>query len=92
MELKDVVAPKWVLSTKRGWGMLLTFAGTALPFVNMYANQWFGVHIDAPMISLVGDSVTNLLNDFGTFVGVCLWVYGSFRPTAPLQALPVKAA
>jgi len=90
MELKDVVAPKWVLSTKRGWGMVLTFVGTALPFVNVYATQWLGHPLDAGMVALVGQSVTNFIEAVGQVAGVALWVYGSFRPTAPLQLARVK--
>jgi hypothetical protein len=90
MELKDIVQPKWVAETKRGWGMILTFAGTVLPMVNMWVQSKTGVAIDAPMVALFGEAVNNVISSVGTFVGVCLWVWGSFRPTAPVTLMPRK--
>jgi hypothetical protein len=89
MELKDVVKPKWAMETKRGWGMLLTFVGTAMPFVTLMAKQYLGVNIDAPMIALVGEAVNQLIDSVAVVSGVVLWVWGSFRPTssAPLSLL-----
>ena len=90
MELKDVVQPKWVMETKRGWGMVLTFAGTVVPLVNLYGAQ-YGIHIEPPMIALFGEAVGNVISSVGVAIGVVLWVWGSFRPTAPLNAMPPKA-
>lgn len=90
MDLKDIVAPKWVLSTKRGWGMVLTFAGSLLPFVNMWVKAKTGIEIDAPMVALIGEAMANAIDAVGVLVGVLLWVWGSFRPTAPLTVLPPK--
>lgn len=87
MELKDIVKPKWALETKRGWGMALTFVGTAMPFVTVMAKQYFGINIDAGMVALVGEAVTNLIDSVAVVSGVVLWVWGSFRPTAPLTLL-----
>lgn len=91
MELKDVTAPKWVFATKRGWGMALTFLASVLPFVNVFVKKYTGIEIDAPMVSLVGEAVTHLIDSVGLAVGVALWVWGSFRPTAPLTVMPTKA-
>jgi hypothetical protein len=87
MELKDVAKPKWMLETKRGWGMVLTFIGTTLPFVSMLAHQYLGVKIDAPMVALVGEAVNQLIDSAAVVIGVFLWVWGSFRPTAPIALL-----
>jgi hypothetical protein len=90
MEIKDVVKPKWALETKRGWGMVLTFAGTVMPMVNMWLATK-GVHVDAPMITLFGEAVNQLIDSVAVVAGVALWVWGSFRPTAPVTVLPPKA-
>jgi hypothetical protein len=90
MELKDVVLPKWALETKRGWGMLIVFAGTVVPFINMYGAQ-YGIHIEPPMVALLGEAVGSVISSVGVAVGAVLWVWGSMRPTAPITALPPKA-
>lgn len=89
MEMKDVVAPKWVMSTKRGWGMALTFVSTLMPMINVWLAGW-GVHLDAPMVALIGEAGTQLIDSLGLAVGVALWVWGSFKPTAPLTVAPPK--
>jgi hypothetical protein len=90
MELKDVVQPKWALETKRGWGMVLTFAGTVVPFINLYGAK-YGVNIEPPMIALFGEAVGNVISAVGVATGVVLWVWGSMRPTAQITTLPPKA-
>lgn len=90
MELKDIEKPKWALETKRGWGMALTFLGTAMPFVTVMAKQYFDINIDAAMVAVVGEAVSQLIDSVAVVAGVVLWVWGSFRPTAPLQLVPVK--
>ena len=92
MELKDIVEPKWALQTHRGWGMLITFLSTGLPFVNVYAQQWLGHGIDPGVVSLLGEAGARLIDDIGIAVGVCVWVYGTFFPTAPITVLPPKKA
>lgn len=89
MEIKDVVQPKWVMSTKRGWGMLLTFVSTMLPMLNIWLSGK-GINIDGPMVAIFGEAVTQLIDAIGLVVGVALWVWGSFRPTAPVTVLPPK--
>jgi hypothetical protein len=89
MELKDIVQPKWVLSTKRGVGMLLTFLTTLLPFLSGWAATK-GVHIDAPMVALFGQVIGGVIDAVGTLVGFGLMIWGMWRPTAPLAALPPK--
>jgi hypothetical protein len=56
----------------------------------MWVQAKTGVAIDAPMVALVGEAFTNMITSVGTFAGVCLWVWGSFRPTSPITALPSK--
>jgi hypothetical protein len=90
MELKDVAAPKWALETKRGWGMLLTFAGTLVPFINMFGAK-YGITVEAPMVALFGEAIGNVISSVGVATGVVLWVWGTMRPTAPITALPPKA-
>jgi hypothetical protein len=90
MELKDIVQPKWVMATKRGWGMLLTFAGTVVPLINLYGAQ-YNIHVEPPMVSLLGEAVGNVISSVGVAAGVVLWVWGSFRPTAPVTVAPPKA-
>lgn len=90
MELKDIEKPKWALETKRGWGMVLTFAGTLMPVITIYSKQWFGVAIDAPMVALVGEAVSGVIDAVAVAAGVVLWVWGSFRPTAQINVLPPK--
>lgn len=94
MELKDIEEPKWALATKRGWGMLLTGASVILPFANEYAKAHWNFAIDAPMVALVGQAVSGVIDSVGLAVGTGLWVWGSMRPSsaAPLTVLPPKAA
>ena len=91
MELKDIVEPKWALATKRGWGMLLAGVSTVLPFVNEYTKGKWGVSIDAPVVALAGEVGANLIDAVGLAVGYGLWIWGTFRPSAPLTVLPPKA-
>jgi hypothetical protein len=91
MDIKDIEKPKWAMATKRGWGMALTFAGTLLPFVNMWVKNKTGVEIDAPMVALVGEAVGGVIDAVAVATGVVLWVWGSFRPSAPITVLPPKA-
>lgn len=91
MEIKDVVAPKWVPTTKRGIGMIVTFFTAVLPILSGWLATK-GVHIDAPMVALFGQALGNVVDAVGTFVGLVLWVWGSFKPTAPLAVLPPKKA
>lgn len=89
MDMKDVVPPKWVLSTKRGWGMFITFVMTLLPMLNVWLTSK-GIEISAPMVQLVGSGVAGVIDAVGILIGIALWVWGSFRPTAPLTVLPPK--
>lgn len=91
MELKDISQPKWVPTTKRGVGMILAFFTTLLPFISGYVKVHYGVTLDAPLVALFGEVLTNLITTVGTVVGFVLWVWGSFRPTGPLTVLPPKA-
>lgn len=85
--MTDVMQPKFVLSTKRGWGMVITAVTTAIPVVNLFGASK-GIHIDGPMVALVGQSVGAALDAIGVACGVMLWVWGSFKPTAPLTLFP----
>lgn len=90
MDLKDVVAPKWIFATKRGWGMVITFVTTMLPMLNVWMSG-MGYSIDPGLVSLVGETGAQLLDTVGLVIGVALWVWGSFRPTAPITVLPPQA-
>jgi hypothetical protein len=81
------VTPKWVLETKRGWGMVLTFATTVLPIVNSWVSAKWGVSLDAPFVMALGDAVTSMIDSVGLVIGLVLWFVGSMRPTAPLTLL-----
>ena len=76
--------PKWVLSTKRGWGMVITGLTVAVPLIA----QFTGLPLDQAVVNTVGQTVATGIDVVGTLVGVGLWIYGSFRPTAPLKLLP----
>lgn len=87
----DMVPPKWVLSTKRGWGMLITFVSTMLPVVSVWLAAK-GINIEPGMVTQLGEAVGNLIEQVGVVVGLVLWVWGSFRPTAPITMVPPEAA
>lgn len=76
--------PKWVLTTKRGWGMVLTGLTVVLPFVS----QFTGVPLDPGIVSAVGQTVATGIDVAGALAGLTLLIWGAFRPTAPLKLLP----
>lgn len=82
-ELKDFVAPKWWLDTKRGIGMFMVGLGTAVPVLG----AWFGVTLDPAVITETGQQVAVWFDVTWNIVGFVLWVWGSFRPTAPLAVM-----
>jgi len=82
--MDEIMQPKWVLATKRGWGMTITGLTSLLPLLDTWVSMKWGVHISAPVVDLVGQAGTHVLDAIGMAVGVVLWVWGSFRPTAPL--------
>jgi len=84
VDMTEIVPPKWWLATKRGWGMLITGVMAGLPLAAGLIYSWFGVNITPEMVSNVNTAVLDWIEATGTVIGVALWVYGSFRPTAPL--------
>lgn len=88
-DMVDVVPPKWVMTTKRGWGMFITFVVTLLPMLNLWLASK-GWEVTIPMVQTIGSAGVGVIEAVGFAVGVALWVWGSFRPTAPLTVLPPK--
>jgi hypothetical protein len=91
LELKDVVAPKWMMYTKRGWGMLIAGLAAGLPAISWWLESK-GIHIDLPMIKVFGEAVSNAMDSIGLVIGFGLWFWGSMRPSAPLTVFPPSAA
>lgn len=79
-------SPKWVLETKRGWGMLIAAVVMIVPFVN----QYLGLGIDAAVVGTLGETVTKLIDAVAAVVATVLMIWGMWRPTAPLTLLPPK--
>jgi len=91
VEMKDIVAPKWMMATKRGWGMVIAGLSAGLPMFSWWL-AGKGINVDLPMITLFGETVSQMLDSVGLVVGFVLWVWGSMRPTAPITVLPPAVA
>lgn len=93
MDIKDIVPPKPFEATKRGWGLIAAAVAAVLPYVNGLIADITGIHIDAPIVALVGEAVTRIIDAVGVGAGVALFVWGSIFPTAPLtfEASPAPA-
>lgn len=87
----EITKPKFILDTKRGWGMLITGVAAMVPFLSYYVEAWTGVKLDAAMVAMLGEAGVMVIDAAATVVGVGLWVWGSFRPTAPLVVNPANA-
>ena len=85
VDMTEIVPPKWWLQTKRGWGMVITFVTAVLPVFGVWVSSLLGVDITPDLVSALDSVVLRWIEASGTVLGLALWVWGSFRPTAPLQ-------
>lgn len=78
--------PKWMLATKRGWGLVIMGAGFALPLLAGY----MGITYDPGAVNTLAADGVAWVAATGKLVGSVMALYGMFRPTAPMTVLPPK--
>lgn len=64
--------PKWWLTSKTVWGVMLTFASTVLPVILSF----YGIHVTPADINVFGDKAFEVLQIIGGLVGTGMAVYG----------------
>ncbi len=86
----EEMKPKWVLTTKRGIGMLMVVLASVMPVAGAWVKAKWGWEVDAPMVAVFGERLYGVVDAVALVSGFVLWVWGSFRPTAPLSVTPVS--
>lgn len=81
--MSEVMQPKWFADTKRGIGMLMVGLGTFIPLVAGY----FGVTIDTATWGQFAANVASWFDVTWNVIGYVLWIWGTFRPTAPIAVM-----
>jgi len=84
MTMPGYPEPKVWYETKRGIGMAMAAISAVLPVIMTTAGGWLGINVDMSQWSEFSQNVAKWFDLTWTLVGYVLWVYGSFRPTAPI--------